>query len=101
MIIVLAEVEIDPAVLAEVKAASQAMEAASQAEAGCLAYVFTQEVNQPTKVRLIEQWVDLAALQQHFQSAHMATFNRILAAHPPRSMTVKVYEVAREVPLPG
>ena len=101
MIIIAARVEIDPVNLPELKAAVAAMENASRAEAGCIDYAFSQELGDPAYVRISERWQSMEALAAHFATPHMATFNKALGARPPKSIDVKVYEVAREVALPG
>ena len=44
---------------------------ASRAEPGCIAYVYAEDVLQPGLVHVIERWVDGAALDRHFASAHI------------------------------
>jgi quinol monooxygenase YgiN len=76
------------------------METASRAEAGCHDYTFTQEISNPNVMRINELWESMEALQAHFATPHMATFNAAVAAHPPRSMTLRVHELGAEVALP-
>jgi quinol monooxygenase YgiN len=101
LIIITAKVEIDPAHLGELKAAVAAMETASRAEAGCIDYAFSQELSNPAIVRIAERWQSMEALTAHFATPHMAAFNKVLGARPPKSIDVKVYEVAKEVALPA
>ena len=100
MIVVLVRVEAHADSVSSLKEAMQAMERASRAEAGCQDYVFTTEINDPTVMRIVERWDDMAALEKHFATPHMATFNAAIQGLASRSMDVKVYEVSGEVPLP-
>ena len=53
--------------------------AASQAEAGCLAYRFTADLDDPRRFHLVELWESEAALQVH---AKGSTFRSFLAELP-------------------
>jgi quinol monooxygenase YgiN len=77
------------------------MEVASRAEPGCHTYVFTQELSDPSKLRILELWESMDALEEHFKLPHMARFSKALGAHPPKSMQVKVHELGAERSLPG
>jgi quinol monooxygenase YgiN len=101
VIIITAKVEVDPAHLGELRGAVAAMEKASRAEPGCIDYAFSQELSNPSIIRIAERWQSMEALTAHFATPHMATFGKALAAHPPKSSEIKVYEVAKEVALPG
>jgi quinol monooxygenase YgiN len=50
----------------------------SQAEAGCLIYRFTADLNDPLKFYLLELWQDEAAILGHVKTAHFAEFLRAL-----------------------
>jgi quinol monooxygenase YgiN len=101
MIVVLAEVEIALENLEPMRAAVREMEAASHAEAGCHEYCFSQELSHPEKLRITELWASMEALEAHFATPHMAKFNQAIGAHPPKSMSVKLYELGAEQSLPG
>ena len=99
MIVVNAIVETSVENIATMQAAIAEMEAASRAEAGCIDYTFCVELNDPTRLRIIENWVDVAALTEHFRTPHMAAFNTAMAESPPANVNGKCYEV-NEIPLP-
>lgn len=101
MIIVAVEVVVEEGAIARVRDALGKMEHASRREPGCLTYAFTVDVNDATMVRVIERWASMDDLKAHFATPHMAEFQQAVAALHPRSLDVKAYEVAREVPLPG
>jgi quinol monooxygenase YgiN len=72
------------------------METASRAEAGCLDYTFSVELNDPTVLRITEKWESLDALKAHFQTQHMADFQEKMGEVPPRSLEITIYE-AQEI----
>jgi quinol monooxygenase YgiN len=45
--------------------------AESRKEKGCIAYALHQEINDPTIVTMLEEWVDEEALKQHGTSEHV------------------------------
>ena len=71
MIIVMGTVRLPPENLAQAKPAMRAMVDASLAEAGCLHYAYAEDVFEPGLIHVSEQWRDLEALKQHFQTQHM------------------------------
>ncbi len=101
MIVVLAEIEIAPVNLAPLKEAVQVMEIASLAEPGCQEYCFSQELSHPEKLRIVELWESMEALELHFGMPHMQAFNQAVGANPPKSMSVKVHELGAERSLPS
>ena len=48
--------------------------AASRAEAECLAYAYSRDLEDPGLVHVFEHWRDQASLDAHFATAHMATW---------------------------
>lgn len=48
-------------------------------EPGCIQYEFSQVIGQETRFRVYEEWQDLAALEAHFATPHMARFRAALA----------------------
>jgi len=93
MIVVNGIVESTEDSVVELKSAIADMEQASRAEAGCLDYTFSVELNNPHVLRITERWESIEALQAHFKMSHMVQFQVAIAAHPPKSSTVKFYEV--------
>ncbi|ETW99246.1 MAG: hypothetical protein ETSY1_15705 [Candidatus Entotheonella factor] len=100
MIIVNGRIETTAEAIAALKDAVATMEAASRAEAGCDDYTFSVELNNPNAIRITERWEDMAALEAHMGTPHMAEFQKAMAAHPPKASQVYFYE-ATEVPRPG
>jgi quinol monooxygenase YgiN len=100
MLIVAGEVVVEEGSIERVRAALRSMEKATRQEPGCLTYAFSVDVNDPGMVRIFERWESMEALQAHFGMPHMKTFNEAIGRIQPKSADVKLYEVARELPLP-
>jgi len=74
MLIVLAKAQVGEGSLEPAMAAIAEMVAASNAEEGCIAYAFTQDLLEPGIIHIVEKWKDEAALASHFATPHMAAF---------------------------
>ena len=100
MLIVAAEIVVEPSRIDGVRGSLRSMEEETRKEPGCLTYAFSVDINEPERVRIFERWESMDALRAHFKTPHMAAFGAALGQIQPRSMEVKVYEIDREVPLP-
>jgi len=100
MIVVNVAVEIDPDHLEAMQPGIAAMETASRAENGCLDYTFSVEVNNKAILRITEKWDSMESLLAHFQVPHMADFQALMVAYPPKGMDANFYE-ATVVSVPG
>ena len=99
MIVVNAIIESTEENVAGMKTAIAVMEEKSRAESGCIDYTFAVELNRPSVMRITEKWVDQKAIQAHFSEPHMADFQAVMAAYPPRSVTASFYK-AVEIDMP-
>ncbi len=79
MLIVLAKAKVGEGAMEPARAAIADMVAASNAEEGCIAYAFTQDVLDPSVLHIVEKWQDEAALAAHFATPHMAAFGAAIA----------------------
>lgn len=79
MLIVLAKAKVGEGAMAAALAAIADMVAASNAEEGCIAYAFAQDVLDPSVLHIVEKWRDEAALAAHFATPHMAAFGAAIA----------------------
>ena len=79
MLIVLAKAKVGESAMEPARAAIADMVAASNAEEGCIAYTFTQDVLDPSVLHIVEKWQDEAALAAHFATPHMAAFGAAIA----------------------
>lgn len=99
MIIIMGRAEVEPARLAELRGALDAMMRATWAESGCLSYSLAVESDggdgRPAVLCIAERWADAAALKEHFASPHMAAFNAA-AAGAVLGIDIKMYDAANE-----
>lgn len=79
MLIVLAKAKVGEGAIDGARAAIAEMVAASNAEEGCIAYTFTQDLGDPSIIHIVEKWQDDAALAAHFATPHMAAFGAAIA----------------------
>lgn len=79
MLIVLAKARMGAGAIDAARTAIAAMTAASNAESGCIAYAFAQDMRDPSVVHIVEKWQDDAALAAHFGTPHMAAFGAAIA----------------------
>lgn len=73
-----------------------AMLTASRAEDGCLAYSYAVDVQDPGLIRVFEAWRDQAAIDAHFQMAHMAAWRAAWPQFGVSDRRLSLYEVASE-----
>ena len=98
-LIIAGTVRAPPENLAGLKPHMQAMLAASRAEDGCLTYSYAEDVAEPGLIRVFEAWRDQAALDAHFQTAHMAAWRAAWPSFGVSDRRLFAYEVASERPL--
>ena len=81
--------------------AASTMATASRAEAGCIEYRFSIDIDDPLVVQIIEQWESAEALDTHFAAPHFASFSEafITAVDGPAEFTR--FEVSSSGPLFG
>jgi len=101
MIIVRVKVESSAEAIEALRPALVEMERATLGEAGCRDYVFCREIADPNRLRILEVWDSMDALQTHFATPHMAAFRKAMAGTPPRSMEVEVHELGAQLELPS
>ncbi len=85
-----------PGEFAKIKDAALDMVAATQAEAGCILYAYSQDITDPDLMWITEKWADQQSLNGHFSAPHMATFNQAMAAVQRLGADVRLYS-AEEV----
>ena len=90
MLIVLGKASLGEGALESGRAALDAMIAASLKEEGCIEYAYSVDISDPGLLRITEKWVDDPALALHFQTPHMAAFQKALA-----TLDVTITEVAK------
>ena len=78
MIIVAGTIDIKPEKHDDAVIAAQKMVAATEQEAGCITYRFYEDISQPNRFLVYEQWESAENLKAHFQTPHTAEFNAAL-----------------------
>jgi quinol monooxygenase YgiN len=101
MLVIAGHVEIDPAAREARVAAATEMMRDTRAEAGCISYTFSADLEEPGTFRIFEEWESQDALDAHFASPHMAKFQRVVGGLGVREMKVQRYEVSSVGPLGG
>ena len=79
--------------------AIKTMVAASRAEEGCLDYTFAQDLSDPDSIVIFERWTDMDALGTHGKSAHMAEFQKAMAANPAVARNLTMYQTDEGKPI--
>jgi quinol monooxygenase YgiN len=101
MIIVQGYAQLQPGEFDRLMPELQAMVAATNAEEGCLLYNFARDVADPDILRISERWRDQAALDAHFATPHMATFNQAIAGAKVLDISVHAYDATNQRVLVG
>jgi quinol monooxygenase YgiN len=99
--VIAGQIRIDPAKSEDGSGAARAMMEATRAEPGCISYTFSADLTEPGLFHLFEEWESQAALDAHFASPHMATFQQRIPTLGLKEMTVQRYEIASVGPLGG
>jgi quinol monooxygenase YgiN len=90
MVLVIGSVTLRAATIDEALVASLEHVRRSRGEAGCLSHAVHRDAENAQRLVFIEEWADMAALQQHFQLPASRAFVKTLsalAAEPPQ-MTI-------------
>lgn len=98
MILVLGTIRIPEGTLSEARPAMATMIAASRAEDGCLAYAYSLDVLDDGLIHVIEKWRDRAALNAHFESAHLAEWRRQFERLGITDRDLQLYEISEGEP---
>ena len=99
MLVIAGRFRIDPSHRAELVAAAREIMRETQREAGCAAYEFSADLDDPAVFHLFEQWESPEALAAHFETPHMAKFRSLLPGLGVLESRVQRYEVASASPL--
>lgn len=98
MILVLGTVRIPEGTLNEAMPAMATMIAASRAEDGCLAYAYSLDVLDDGLIHVIEKWRDRAALNAHFETAHLAEWRHQFERLGITDRDLQLYEISEGEP---
>jgi len=94
MIVVAGTVAVRPETREDAVRAALAMARATTEEPGCISYRFFTDLTDPNTFLIFEEWASDEALAKHFQTPHMAAFQRELPRFLAGGLAIKRYEVA-------
>jgi quinol monooxygenase YgiN len=80
MIVIQGHIDVHPDDSSAFEALVVPMQQASNAEAGCVSYFFSRDLETPGRFRLAECWESEDALAAHFAAPHMATLQSGMGA---------------------
>ncbi len=92
MVVVIGSVVAREGRLPELLALSQAHVERSRTEPGCLSHAVLRDTEDPQRLVFVEQWLDRAALLQHFELAASRQFVQAAAELSSSAPTLSVYE---------
>ena len=93
-LIISGTIVIDPARADRARALVAPLTVATRAEAGCLAYGFSIDLDDPGTIHLYEEWESAEANAAHSASPHLAEFMAGIGELDVRSARLDRYEVA-------
>lgn len=76
---IVAEMQIKPEDLDSARKLLKDMAAASQAEAGNIAYVITEDTSKPGHIMILEEWQSPEAISEHNETRHFRDFQKAIA----------------------
>ena len=94
MLVVIATLTGQPERRADIVAALAKAAAASRGDAGCLSYVFTQDVEDPDRFISVETWEDKASLDAHFTQPHIGELFGVIGDALAGPADIKTYETS-------
>ena len=80
MLIVYGGVHVDPARVPEVTEAARAFELRCRAEGGCVQYVLSWRIDEPSRIQLLEAWESEEAWESHKQQPHVQEWTSFIVA---------------------
>ncbi len=99
MILVAGTLQVPPEAVECLRPAMLAMMSASRAEPGCITYAYGHDLVEPGLIWVSETWTSQQALDDHFQSSHMAVWRAALAAAGPFERKLSAFEVVNQTGL--
>ena len=92
-------IAVDPDEAAALMEAAVEMMRATHDESGNIDYVFSADPAQPGRIRVFESWRSEADLRGHFETDHMAVFQKALGRAGVRDRDLKRYHVSAVGPV--
>ncbi|WP_313571360.1 putative quinol monooxygenase [Comamonas terrigena] len=94
MLLIVGTVRLPPENLERAKPVMQAMVQASRAEAGCLEYIYAEDLFVPGLIHVKERWINQVTLDAHFVSAHIQQWRASWEGLGIGERDLTVYEVS-------
>jgi quinol monooxygenase YgiN len=101
MLIVAGKIRLDPARRKVAISSSLEVMTATRAEPGCISYTFSADLADAGVFHIFEEWESQEALDAHFKTPHMATFQAAMGGFGIQEMSVQKYSGASAGPLTG
>jgi quinol monooxygenase YgiN len=98
MIFVTAAVRLRPDRRDEALAAARRMQETTAAEDGCHEYRFWTAVDDPDSLLLFERWEDLASLEAHLATPHVAEFGAAISGYVDGPVTIERFQATADPP---
>jgi quinol monooxygenase YgiN len=95
-VIVAGSYRVPPQNLAGLRPHMQAVIDATRAEDGCITYTYGEDMAEPGLIRVFEVWRDQAAIDAHFASAHMKTWQTERARFGLFDRAISSYDIASQ-----
>jgi quinol monooxygenase YgiN len=99
MLLIVGTVRIPPNHLDRARPKMASMIEASRAEAGCLEYCYAEDVLDRGLIHVKERWTDREALDDHFQSTHIANWRATWPSLGIGERNLSLFEVGEPKPI--
>jgi quinol monooxygenase YgiN len=99
MLLIVGTVRLSAGRLDAARANMASMIEASRAEAGCLEYSYAEDVLDRGLIHIKERWIDREALDEHFNSAHIATWRATWPSIGIGERNLRLYQVGESQPI--
>jgi quinol monooxygenase YgiN len=99
MLVIAGHIRIDPTKREEATAAAVTMMQETHKEDGCIAYVFSESLDDEGLYYIFEKWESEGALDAHFAAPHMAEFQGKMGGFGVKEMNVEKYGISSVGPV--
>lgn len=91
---VVAMIDAKPQFVSEIEFALREMLAPTRAEPGCLQYELARDMDKPSRLVMVERWQDVAALDAHTATPHMARLREAMVGRVEQVNVCRLMPVA-------
>ena len=93
MLLIIGPIRLPPENRAAARPVMKRMAEISRGEAGCMDYVYAEDVFEPGLIHVKEMWANQLALDRHFNAAHLHEWRSTWASLGIGERHLQVYEV--------